>query len=393
MSSACAIDVDSTTKLSPWLAHGCLSARRLYHECEKYEKQRVKNKSTYWLKHELIWRDYLRFGGLGWRDQLFKLGGIRGELKGIPWDQDRAKFDLWVAGKTGYPFVDCFMRELAATGYTTHCGRECVAWFMVRDLGLDWRMGAEYFESILIDYEPTANWGNWAYRIATTAPRKAPSPGASTQTVEMLLWAQDHDPRAVHVKMWLPELSSLPAHVALEPWRISHPELFPDAATKSPLLDWSCPDCTLLNEVAKTRCEVCHADRPSELDVGAFVYGVDYPKPIVRPKIIMDRKPATKGPRPRNYLSPIEKVRKAHDTAAKAANLSNSQIVPSSNVSSRRTVADSKSSIGSGGGDSGSSGSRGSRGRRGSKRGWGRSQTTRGKKKGSRVAWLSDRSY
>jgi hypothetical protein len=58
-------------------------------------------------------------------------------------------------GMTGFPFVDAFMRELACTGYTTHCGRECACWFLVRDLCLDWRVGAEYFEHILIDYEPT----------------------------------------------------------------------------------------------------------------------------------------------------------------------------------------------------------------------------------------------
>jgi deoxyribodipyrimidine photo-lyase len=49
----CAIGFDNTTKLSPWLAHGCLSPRLLYHEIEKYERLRIKNQSTYWLKHEV----------------------------------------------------------------------------------------------------------------------------------------------------------------------------------------------------------------------------------------------------------------------------------------------------------------------------------------------------
>ena len=147
-----------------------------------------------------------------------------------------AKLAMWTAGETGFPFCDCFMRELAATGYTTHCGRECVAWLLVRDLQLDWRLGAEYFESILIDYEPTANWGNWAYRIATTAATQKfqgmdgsemqvegrnSSAVATTSSIEMLMWAQKHDPAAVHVKLWLPELASLPAALALEPWRLT----------------------------------------------------------------------------------------------------------------------------------------------------------------------------
>ena len=49
-----AITRDATTKLSPWLAHGCVSPRRIFHEVERYEKTRRANKATGWLKHELV---------------------------------------------------------------------------------------------------------------------------------------------------------------------------------------------------------------------------------------------------------------------------------------------------------------------------------------------------
>ena len=57
------------------------------------------------------------------------------------------------------------MRELAITGYMSHLHRQCCAAYLVRDLQLDWRMGAEHFEACLLDHTPDANWGNWAYRI------------------------------------------------------------------------------------------------------------------------------------------------------------------------------------------------------------------------------------
>jgi deoxyribodipyrimidine photo-lyase len=120
-----------------------------------------------------------------WRDEIFKLDGIGGSLRGRAWRQGdgaRAALIQWVDGRTGYPFVDAFMRELRATGYTTHCGRECACWFLVRDLGVDWRLGAEYFEHVLIDYEPSANWGNWAYRIATTTPPRLMQPDEETRS-------------------------------------------------------------------------------------------------------------------------------------------------------------------------------------------------------------------
>ena len=51
---------DYSTKLSAWLAHGCISPRVIAHEIGKYESQREKNKSTYWVIFELLWRDYFR---------------------------------------------------------------------------------------------------------------------------------------------------------------------------------------------------------------------------------------------------------------------------------------------------------------------------------------------
>ena len=57
--------------------------------------------------------------------------------------------------------VDANMRELAATGFMSNRGRQNVASYLVLDLGLDWRLGAEHFEEHLVDYTPEANWGNW----------------------------------------------------------------------------------------------------------------------------------------------------------------------------------------------------------------------------------------
>ena len=122
-------------------------------------------------------------------------------------------------------------------------------------------MGAEYFEHILIDYEPTANWGNWAYRIATTAALGGKGAvGASreseVQTPEMLLWARQHDPAARHIKLWLPELAALPAEVALEPWRLLIPELCPPSLTPADQQPWDCSQCTFRNRGKDRQCEV-----------------------------------------------------------------------------------------------------------------------------------------
>merc|ERR1712232_718250 len=98
-------------------------------------------------------------------------------------------------------------------------GRECAGWFLVGDLGLDWRMGAEWFESVLVDYEPTANWFNWTYRCLPAIARKG-IPGEQLQGLEILKWGTQHDPDATYIKRWIPVLTRLPCTVAREPWRL-----------------------------------------------------------------------------------------------------------------------------------------------------------------------------
>ena len=77
--------------------------------------------------------------------------------------QDMKQFEAWAEGRTGVPFVDANMRELRHSGWMSNRGRQNVASFLVKDLGLDWRLGAEWFESQLLDHDVCSNYGNWNY--------------------------------------------------------------------------------------------------------------------------------------------------------------------------------------------------------------------------------------
>lgn len=69
----------------------------------------------------------------------------------------------WIEGETGDDFVDANMIELKTTGFMSNRGRQNVASYLVHKLNLDWRVGAAWFESMLIDYDVTSNYGNWIY--------------------------------------------------------------------------------------------------------------------------------------------------------------------------------------------------------------------------------------
>ncbi|XP_028081500.1 cryptochrome DASH, chloroplastic/mitochondrial isoform X2 [Camellia sinensis] len=193
---------DYSTKFSPWLASGSLSPRFIYEEVKRYEKERQTNDSTYWVLFELIWRDYFRFLSIKYGNSLFHIGGPR-KVK-TRWSQDQLLFESWRDGCTGYPLIDANMKELSMTGFMSNRGRQIVCSFLVRDMGIDWRMGAEWFETCLLDYDPCSNYGNWTYGAGVgNDPRE-------DRYFSIPKQALTYDPEGKYVAYWLPELQALP---------------------------------------------------------------------------------------------------------------------------------------------------------------------------------------
>lgn len=155
------LGLDYSSKFSAWLANGSLSARQVYWEIKEYEAQVQKNQSTYWLIFELIWRDYFKFISLKHYNRIFHLGGVL--QKDYHWKSNPKTIQSWIDGETREPFVNANMIELQKTGWMSNRGRQNVASYFAKDLLLDWRIGAAYFEAQLIDYDVHSNYGNWMY--------------------------------------------------------------------------------------------------------------------------------------------------------------------------------------------------------------------------------------
>lgn len=148
------------SRLSPWLALGCLSPKEVYTQLKKYEKKYKSNKSTQTFLLELLWRDHYRLMGKKYGDKIFEEGGIRGqETKDL--SEDITVFNQWKEGKTEVNLINACMLQLKNTGFLSHKGRQLVSSYLVNDMGIHWRMGATYFQHILIDYDICSNWVNW----------------------------------------------------------------------------------------------------------------------------------------------------------------------------------------------------------------------------------------
>ena len=205
---------DYSTKLSPWLAQGCLSPKMAYYELRKHEEQYGRNKSTYEFFYYLMYRDFLRFMAKKYGNQIFfRTGPLNNG--GPRWRNDWELLQQWIEGRTGIPFIDANMREIRRTGYMSSRGRQNVASFLAHELGVNWQMGAEYFESMLIDYDVASNWGNWNNIAGVGSdPREA-------RNLNILSQAKAYDPKGDYVKRWLPELKSLPPEKVHQPGQLS----------------------------------------------------------------------------------------------------------------------------------------------------------------------------
>lgn len=151
----------SSTNFSPWLANGCLSPKQVWQAVEEYEQNIDKNESTYWIKFELLWREYFQWQAVKQGTSLFLFKGLKTSPPLTSFHPERYK--KWCQGSTPYPLVNALMKQLNQTGFMSNRGRQIVASYFVNELNLDWRYGATYFEQQLIDYDVASNWGNWQY--------------------------------------------------------------------------------------------------------------------------------------------------------------------------------------------------------------------------------------
>jgi deoxyribodipyrimidine photo-lyase len=211
------LGMDYSSKFSPYLSMGCISAHAIAAEVKRYEQERIKNDSTYWLIFELLWRDYFKFVALKHGFKIFTPSGIIG--KKVKKSHDPELFTKWQMGNTGIPFVDANMRELIHTGFMSNRGRQIVSSFLVNDLQLDWTLGAAYFESLLVDYDVSSNWCNWMYVAGVgNDPR-------SNRYFNILKQGENYDPAGDYVRTWVSELANIPGWNIHIPFQLSKERL------------------------------------------------------------------------------------------------------------------------------------------------------------------------
>ncbi|OEE56140.1 DASH family cryptochrome [Vibrio splendidus] len=210
--------IEYSTKFSPWFALGCVSPKTIYRHLKQFEADHGSNDSTYWIYFELLWREYFYWKCLSLGSSLF--GETSNHELNSSNSSATSNLNLakWKSGNTNYPIVDACMRQLNTTGYMSNRGRQLAASCLIYELGIDWRHGAAYFESQLIDYDIASNWGNWAYIAGALRPQ------VSTQTNKQKN-ANQAQPKSRHFDLGKQTDMYDPDHAFINKWNASSKEL------------------------------------------------------------------------------------------------------------------------------------------------------------------------
>jgi deoxyribodipyrimidine photo-lyase len=212
---------DSTSKLSPHLKFGTVSIREVFWEAERL-KARNPNADTSGIEtwqEELAWRDY--YFQVLWNFPYETEEPFMEKYRGNEPDWDskeeaEEKWEAWVEGRTGYPFVDAGMRQLKRTGFMHNRLRMVVTNFSCKDLWLDWRDVHDYFSKMFVDAEISAMVGGiqWSYSIGTDAQPYFRVFNPTSQ-------AERYDPDGEYIRKWVPELDDVTDEHIHEPWKMN----------------------------------------------------------------------------------------------------------------------------------------------------------------------------
>ncbi len=175
--------------LSPWISIGSLSPKKVYHDSYSMKEGGED------IRQNLMYRDYLRLMGKKHGDRIFYKSGVRGVK--INYNRNKELLAQWKKGQTGIAIIDAAMHQLNRTGWLPDVLRKMVANYLINVLKLDWRLGASYFESVLIDYDPCSNWVSWL-NLAGVGPDSREDRVIHYDAVGKKL-----DPEGVYIKTWI----------------------------------------------------------------------------------------------------------------------------------------------------------------------------------------------
>jgi deoxyribodipyrimidine photo-lyase len=201
-------DLSGTSQLSHALAHGEIHPRTLLAELGDSPGEEV-------FRKELAWREF--YADVMFHNPHTYDGYYEPRFEKLRYDSEleNPKLEAWKQGKTGYPIVDAAMRQLLTTGWMHNRARMIVASFLVKDLHIEWQVGARWFEMWLTDFDPASNSHGWQW-TAGCGTDASPYYRVFNPTLQ----GYKFDPNGDYVRKYIPELRHISGVEVHEPWKL-----------------------------------------------------------------------------------------------------------------------------------------------------------------------------
>lgn len=209
--------ITGTSLLSPHLRWGEISPNHIWYAVMSLCDGQPNSDLDCYLS-ELGWREFSYY--LLFHFPSLATENFNPKFNHFAWRDDPSALKAWQKGQTGIPIVDAGMRELWQTGYMHNRVRMIVGSFLVKNLGIDWRLGERWFWDCLLDADPASNAASWQW-VAGTGADAAPY----FRVFNPVLQGEKFDKQGSYVRRFCPELRFLPDKYIHQPWAAPPHEL------------------------------------------------------------------------------------------------------------------------------------------------------------------------
>jgi deoxyribodipyrimidine photo-lyase len=211
-------DLPGTSRLSAYLKYGSVHPRTLLADLSGHTGQGAET-----FRKELAWREF--YADVLWHEPRSARECLNRTFAALKLDADQDRFAAWAEGRTGYPVVDAGMRQLRTEAWVHNRVRMIVASFLVKDLHLDWTVGAREFLRRLVDGDLASNNHGWQW-VAGCGTDASPY----YRVFNPVTQGRKFDPSGDYVRRYVPELRSVEGPAVHEPWSL--PEGLPPGYPK-----------------------------------------------------------------------------------------------------------------------------------------------------------------